>query len=327
MIKRFNVFKQINEAIVETPEHTFNYVYYTGGYDLDEIKRTYQVLFDNGYTLGGRNKIENVRIYELGCTLLFINSNNKTILYGDANEYDGGNDSGLIYNLIIRYRMDSEDWYLIKNKQDFNKMFKVQMNIKKYFNSRKNIYESVLDNSEGISKEKNYSNSTLDSLKPKELVDEYIKETKIINKYNYKKIFIFINTLDEFIEVIQYFKKTFNINFISDSDELDIYSNYEENCLMVLHVNNLYDVIEKFNCGEKANIYFFTIFDVISLDKYKNRKDFINFVINNLSRRYFNEKDTINNLSELNRINNLIKYGNSNSFNGIYLNKNKKTYE
>ena len=77
--------------------------------------------------------------------------------------------------------MDSEDWYLIKNKHDFNKMFKVQMNIKKYFNSRKNIYESVLDNSEGISKEKNYSNSTLDSLKPKELVDEYIKETKIIN--------------------------------------------------------------------------------------------------------------------------------------------------
>ena len=146
---------------------------------------------------------------------------------------------------------------------------------------------------------------------------------KIVNK----KIFIFINTLDEFIEVIQYFKKTFNINFISDSDELDIYSNYEENCLMILHVNNLYEVIEKINCGENANIYFFTIFDVISLDKYKNRKDFINFVINNLSRRYFNEKDTINNLSELNKINNLIKYGNSNSFNAIYLNKNKKTYE
>lgn len=141
MIKRFNEFKHINEGLKDSYLFGSNLVYYTGDYNTNEIKRTYNVLFDNGYTLGGRNKIEEVYELELKCTLLFIYPKNKTILYANADDYNDGYSPELIDDLINRYGLNCDDWYLIKNKFDFNRIFNVILNINDYINNRKNIYE------------------------------------------------------------------------------------------------------------------------------------------------------------------------------------------
>lgn len=141
MIKRFNEFKHINEGLKDSYLFGSNLVYYTGDYNTNEIKRTYKVLFDSGYTFGGKNKIEEVYERELKCTLLFIYPKYKTVLYVDANDYNDGYSPELIYDLINRCGLNRDDWYLIKNKFDFNKIFNVPFDYKSYFNTKRNIYD------------------------------------------------------------------------------------------------------------------------------------------------------------------------------------------
>lgn len=153
MIKRFNEFKHINEGLVDSYSSVSNFIYYTADYNKNEIIRTYKVLFDNGYKLGGRNTVEEVYERELNCTLLFIYPKYKYVLYTDAGDYDGGYSPELISELLSDYGLNHHEWYLIKNRLEFNQIFKSTININDLLNNRKNVYESVLSNLKGPSEE------------------------------------------------------------------------------------------------------------------------------------------------------------------------------
>lgn len=180
MIKCFNEFKHINEGLTDSYLFGCNFLYYTADYNKNEIIRTYKVLFDNGYRLGGRNTLEEVYERELKCTLLFIYPKDKKVLYADAGDYDGGYSPELIGELISSHSLGHDDWYLIKNRLEFNQLFKSTININDLLNNRKNVYESVLSNLEGPSIDEIYSKLGLNGLTPEKLFKKSID-----NKFYY----------------------------------------------------------------------------------------------------------------------------------------------
>ena len=153
-IKSYDSF--VNERVYSEMNSNINgFILYTDDLSEDEIKKVYKILFDRGYKLGGRNKVEDIHTNELNCNLIIIYKEGMYLLYNGKDDSEVSNDIDSINNLFISYR-DYKDYYLFKDMVDFNKYFNV-LNINNYFDKR-NVYESLLDKMEGPSEEEYIKN-------------------------------------------------------------------------------------------------------------------------------------------------------------------------
>ena len=150
MIKKYKDYN-INEGLHNDISYRKcgNYVLYVEKYNNEEIKKIYDILFKNGYTIGGINEVKFLKDELINDVALIIIHENKRMLYARKNIIIDDSFE-MIADFINRY-VNNKVFYYIKELEDFYEIFG-HRTIKNYFN-KNNIYESLLDNIEGPSKD------------------------------------------------------------------------------------------------------------------------------------------------------------------------------
>lgn len=148
-----------NEKVTESVTDIFDnddfdgYIIYTLGMEKNNILQIYKILFSNGYRYGDVNDTDLLDNSDFEKTFLLILKKRKVILVTSIHM---NNDSVEIERFLSNNGLH-EKYYLFKNLNDFKRIFN-PLTLDRYFNNRKNIYESLLDKMEGPTKDEVWKN-------------------------------------------------------------------------------------------------------------------------------------------------------------------------
>lgn len=150
--------------------------------------------------------------------------------------------------------------------------------------------------------------------------NNFINEKINDYRYPYERIFIFIETLDDFLKIVEEFKKLFNININYNQSYISRITNH-----LALSVNDFYHIMEIKQLDVNANTLFtcFT-YNTMPIDELLDKIDYC-IDIGNIPRNYYNRKDVLypNNYY---RLNELLILKNP-PFNSIYNKSIENSYE